>query len=63
MKETGRDRGTVAAAWYVASSISGAAEIRADLEALEGRYPSEVVYRWQRGLARFGIGAIGSHAA
>jgi glutamate dehydrogenase len=39
-------------AWLVASRIAGAAEIRGDLEALEGRYPSETVYRWLGGLAR-----------
>ena len=39
-------------AWLVASRISGAPEIRADLAALEGRYPSETIYRWLAGLAR-----------
>jgi glutamate dehydrogenase len=36
----------------VASRIAGAAEIRADMSAAEGRFPAEVVYRWLLGLAR-----------
>jgi glutamate dehydrogenase len=51
-RDTGSDIASVVQAWLVASRIAGAAEIRADLEALEGRYPSETVYRWLSGLAR-----------
>jgi glutamate dehydrogenase len=36
----------VVRAWLVASRISGAPEMRADLAALEGRFPSDTVYRW-----------------
>jgi len=42
----------VVRAWLVASRIAGAPEIRTDLAALEGRFPSETVYRWLSGLAR-----------
>ncbi len=42
----------VVRAWLVASRIAGAPEIRADLAALEGRFPSDTVYRWLSGLAR-----------
>jgi glutamate dehydrogenase len=56
LHRTARDAGAevpvVIRAWLVASLISGAAEIRADLEKLEGRYPSETIYRWLLGLAR-----------
>jgi len=56
LHRTARDAGvevpTVIRAWLVASLISGAREIRTDLEKLEGRYPSETVYRWLLGLAR-----------
>jgi hypothetical protein len=42
----------VVRAWLVASRIAGAPEIRTDLATLEGRFPSETVYRWLAGLAR-----------
>ncbi|MDB4951740.1 MAG: NAD-glutamate dehydrogenase [Gemmatimonadetes bacterium] len=51
-RDTGSEVPAVVRAWLVASLISGAAEIRADLEKLEGRYPSETVYRWLMGLSR-----------
>ncbi|MEX2583473.1 MAG: NAD-glutamate dehydrogenase [Gemmatimonadota bacterium] len=51
-RETGQPIEAVVSAWYVASRISGAAEIRQDIAALEGSYPAEVVYRWLFGLAR-----------
>ena len=51
-RDTGQPLDAVVSAWYVASSISGAAEIRADLERLEGTYPAETGYRWLFGLAR-----------
>jgi len=50
--ESGRSIPEVVAAWYVASRISGASEIRADLSSLEGHYPTESIYRWLFGLAR-----------
>jgi len=51
-RDTGNALPDVVRAWLVASRISGAPEIRADLAALEGRYPSETIYRWLGGLAR-----------
>ncbi|HET7320999.1 MAG TPA: NAD-glutamate dehydrogenase domain-containing protein, partial [Longimicrobiaceae bacterium] len=51
-RDSGREADEVAAAWLIASQISGAAEIRADLERLHGKYPTEAVYRWLFGLAR-----------
>ncbi|HET7276396.1 MAG TPA: NAD-glutamate dehydrogenase [Longimicrobiaceae bacterium] len=52
VRDTGRDLTSVIHAWYVASQISGAAEIRADLARLEGEYPAASIYRWLFGLAR-----------
>ena len=52
MRDTGNAVPDIVRAWLVASRISGAAEIRADVAALEGRYPSETLYRWLAGLAR-----------
>jgi glutamate dehydrogenase len=56
LHRTARDAGAeipaVIRAWLVASLISGAAEIRSDLEKLEGRYPADTIYRWLLGLAR-----------
>jgi glutamate dehydrogenase len=51
-RDTGSDVPSVVRAWLVASVISGTPEIRADLEGLEGKYPTETVYRWLLGLAR-----------
>ena len=52
MRDTGSDLAAVARAWLVASRISGAPALRADLQELEGRLPSAQVYRWYFGLAR-----------
>ncbi len=51
-RDTGREIDAVVRAWHIASSISGAAEIRADLARMEGQYPSATVYRWLFALAR-----------
>ncbi|HVH13181.1 MAG TPA: hypothetical protein VM759_09020, partial [Longimicrobium sp.] len=51
-RDTGQATPDVVRAWLVASRISGAQEIRADLAAQEGRFPSDVIYRWLGGLAR-----------
>jgi glutamate dehydrogenase len=51
-RETGQPIAQVVRAWLVASRIAGAEEIRADIAAAEGRFPSETVYRWLLGLAR-----------
>ncbi|HST58025.1 MAG TPA: hypothetical protein VLK84_05045, partial [Longimicrobium sp.] len=51
-RDTGQPIPDVVRAWLVASRISGAPEIRADLAALEGRFKSETIYRWLSGLAR-----------
>ncbi len=51
-RDTGRAIPEVVRAWLAASRIAGAPELRADLERLEGRYPTETVYRWLAGLAR-----------
>jgi glutamate dehydrogenase len=51
-RDTGQEIAVVVRAWYIASQISGSAEIRADLERLEGSYPASTLYRWLFGLAR-----------
>jgi glutamate dehydrogenase len=51
-RDSGRATPEVVRAWLVASRIAGAAEIRADVAAAEGRFPADVVYRWLLGLAR-----------
>lgn len=51
-RDSGRGIAEVVRAWLVASRIAGAAEIRADFAAAEGRFPSATVYRWLLGLAR-----------
>ncbi|HEU4455817.1 MAG TPA: NAD-glutamate dehydrogenase domain-containing protein, partial [Longimicrobium sp.] len=51
-RDSGRPIAQVVRAWLVASRVSGAAEIRADLAAAEGRFPAEILYRWLNGLAR-----------
>ena len=51
-RDTGQAVPDIVRAWLVASRISGAPEIRADVAALEGKYPSETLYRWLAGLAR-----------
>lgn len=52
VRDTGADLTAVIHAWYVASQISGADEIRADLARLEGEFPATSIYRWLFGLAR-----------
>ena len=51
-RDSGVEIPRVVRAWLVASRIAGAPEIRTDLATLEGRFPSETVYRWLSGLAR-----------
>src|SRR5690606_20041132 len=51
-RDTGRDRATAAAAWFVADRISGASEIRADLQRLELTHSAATTYRWHLGLSR-----------
>ncbi|MDQ3556881.1 MAG: NAD-glutamate dehydrogenase, partial [Gemmatimonadota bacterium] len=51
-RDTGQSIVAVTRAWLVASRVSGAAGIRADLAGLEGRFPAEAVYRWLHGLTR-----------
>jgi glutamate dehydrogenase len=51
-RDSGRGIAEVARAWLVASRIAGAAEIRADFAAAEGRFPAETIYRWLLGLGR-----------
>ena len=51
-RDTGRGIAEVVRAWLVAAHVAGAAEIRADMAAAEGRFPAETVYRWLLGLAR-----------
>ena len=51
-RDSGRGVAEVVRAWLVSSRIAGAAEIRADVAAAEGRFPADVVYRWLLGLAR-----------
>ncbi|HEX8394028.1 MAG TPA: NAD-glutamate dehydrogenase domain-containing protein, partial [Longimicrobium sp.] len=52
MRDTGYGVPDIVRAWVVASRVSGTPEIRADLAAVEGTYPSETIYRWLMGLAR-----------
>jgi glutamate dehydrogenase len=52
VRDTGQAVPDIVRAWLVASRISGAPEIRADLAALEGKQPVETIYRWLAGLAR-----------
>jgi glutamate dehydrogenase len=51
-RDTGQPVPEIVRAWLVASRISGAPEIRADMAALEGKQPVETIYRWLAGLAR-----------
>ncbi len=51
-RDTGREMAAVVRAWYIGSQISGASEIRADLERMEGAYDAQTVYRWLFGLSR-----------
>ena len=51
-RDTGYSSPEVVRAWLIASSLSGAQELRGTLESLEGELSSAVVYRWLAGLAR-----------
>ena len=51
-RDTGLSEADVARAWLIASRLSGATELRAQLFAMEDRLPSEVIYRWLLGLGR-----------
>jgi glutamate dehydrogenase len=51
-RDTGQGEAAAARAWYIASRLSGAPELRTQLAALEDRLPSDVIYRWLLGLAR-----------
>ena len=51
-RDTGRSEAEVARAWVIASRLSGASELRAQLFAMEDRLPSDVIYRWLLGLGR-----------
>ncbi|HEX6133516.1 MAG TPA: NAD-glutamate dehydrogenase domain-containing protein [Longimicrobiales bacterium] len=52
MRDTGHTEADIARAWFVASRLSGAPELRAQLAVLEERLPSDVIYRWLLGLGR-----------
>jgi glutamate dehydrogenase len=51
-RDTGQSEAAATRAWCIASRLSGATELRAHLTDLEGRVPSDVIYRWLLGLAR-----------
>jgi glutamate dehydrogenase len=51
-RDTGRQMDEVVRAWLVASALAGASEVREAIGSLEGRFPTDVVYRWLFGLAR-----------
>jgi glutamate dehydrogenase len=51
-RDSGNSIPEIVRAWLVASRISGAPEIRADMAALEGKHPVETIYRWLSGLGR-----------
>ncbi|HEX2168632.1 MAG TPA: NAD-glutamate dehydrogenase domain-containing protein, partial [Longimicrobiales bacterium] len=51
-RDTGRSVTAVARAWFIASSLAGAGELRVRLAALEGDLSTGVIYRWLLGLAR-----------
>ena len=51
-RDTGHSEADVARAWFIASRLSGATELRAQLNTLEERLASDVIYRWLLGLAR-----------
>src|SRR5690606_240740 len=51
-RDAGQEIERVVWAWDIASRMSGAREIRQDLERLEGRFPSDTIYRWLFALAR-----------
>jgi glutamate dehydrogenase len=51
-RDTGRPIADVVRAWLVASRIAGADEMRRDAAQAEGRFATDVVYRWLMGLTR-----------
>jgi glutamate dehydrogenase len=51
-RDTGQSEAAITRAWFIASRLSGAPQLRAQLTLLEERLPSDVVYRWLLGLAR-----------
>jgi glutamate dehydrogenase len=51
-RDGGADIPAVVRAWLIASQLSEAAPLRADLAGLEAQVPAETVYRWYFGLAR-----------
>jgi glutamate dehydrogenase len=52
MRDTGQDENAIARAWHIASRLSGAPELQAQLSTIEGRLQCDVIYRWLLGLAR-----------
>jgi glutamate dehydrogenase len=51
-RDTGYGQPAIARAWFIASRLSGARELRQRLAELEGSIATEVIYRWLLGLAR-----------
>ena len=51
-RDTGRSEAAVARAWFIASKLAGASELRQRLAALEGELPVPVIYRWLLGISR-----------
>jgi glutamate dehydrogenase len=51
-RDSGQEIPAAVRAWLIASQVSGAPEVRADLARLEGEVPAQVIYRWLFGLAR-----------
>jgi glutamate dehydrogenase len=51
-RDTGFDAPQVARAWFIASRLSGARDLRQRLALREGDIASDVIYRWLLGLAR-----------
>ena len=50
--DTGHDEAAVARAWFAASILAGADELRHRLTSYEGELPSSVIHRWLLGLSR-----------
>jgi glutamate dehydrogenase len=51
-RDTGLPQPEIARAWFIASRLCGAGELRRRLYGLEGELPADVIYRWLLGLAR-----------
>jgi glutamate dehydrogenase len=51
-RDTGHSAAEVSRAWFIASRLCGAGDLRRQLETLEGVLPSEIIYRWLLGLGR-----------